>query len=50
VAPLSSQVVAKPGPTVQKITGHDLLSNTDVNFASALVIALAAAAASLYIF
>lgn len=44
------QVVGKPGPTVQRIAGHDLMSNTDVNFASALVTALAAAAASRYIF
>jgi uncharacterized membrane protein len=44
------QVVGKPGPTVQRIAGHDLMSNTDVNFVSALVTALAAAAASRYIF
>jgi uncharacterized protein (TIGR00297 family) len=44
------KVVAKPGPTVQKISGHDFMTNTDVNFASGLVTALAAAAASRYIF
>ena len=44
------QVVGKPGPTVQRITGHDILSNTGVNFVSALVTALAAAAASRYVF
>ncbi|KAG0620255.1 hypothetical protein M758_4G202200 [Ceratodon purpureus] len=44
------KVVGKPGPTVQRISGHDFMSNTDVNFVSALVTALASAAASRYIF
>lgn len=44
------KVVGKPGPTVQRIAGHDLMSNTGVNFVSALVIALASATASLYLF
>lgn len=35
---------------MQRIAGHDLMSNTGVNFVSALVIALASATASLYLF
>ncbi|CAM6097143.1 unnamed protein product [Calypogeia fissa] len=44
------KVVGKPGPTVKRITGYDILTNTGVNFVSALLMALATAAACLYVF
>lgn len=45
-----TQVVGKPGPTVKRISGYDILTNTGVNFVSALLMSLATAAACLYIF
>ncbi|BBN13230.1 hypothetical protein MPTK1_6g01860 [Marchantia polymorpha subsp. ruderalis] len=44
------KVVGKPGPTVKRISGYDILTNTGVNFVSALLMSLATAAACLYIF
>ncbi|MCO5577863.1 hypothetical protein L7F22_031698 [Adiantum nelumboides] len=44
------KVVEKPGPTVKRITGQDILDNDGVNFVSVLITTIATAAISLYIF
>lgn len=44
------KVVEKPGPTVKKITGQDILDNNGVNFVSVLITTIATAAICLYIF
>ncbi|KAH7436742.1 hypothetical protein KP509_05G033800 [Ceratopteris richardii] len=44
------KVVEKPGPTVKRITGQDILDNNGVNFVSVLITTIATAALSLYIF
>ncbi|KAL2622597.1 hypothetical protein R1flu_002802 [Riccia fluitans] len=50
ICAVRKKVVGKPGPTVKRISGFDILTNTGVNFASALLMSLATAAACLYIF
>lgn len=44
------KVVEKPGPTVKRIAGQDILDNNGVNFVSALVTTVASAAICLYVF
>ncbi|KAL3691443.1 hypothetical protein R1sor_005094 [Riccia sorocarpa] len=50
ICAVRKKVVGKPGPTVKRITGYDILTNTGVNFVSSLLMSLATAAACLYLF
>lgn len=44
------KVVEKPGPTVKRITGQNILSNNGVNFVSVLITTLTTSAVCLYVF
>ncbi|KAH9307209.1 hypothetical protein KI387_035120 [Taxus chinensis] len=44
------KVIGKPGPTVKKITGENILSNNGVNLVAIVLTALATSAVCLYVF
>uniref|UniRef100_A0A0D6R8Q3 DUF92 domain-containing protein n=1 Tax=Araucaria cunninghamii TaxID=56994 RepID=A0A0D6R8Q3_ARACU len=44
------KVVGRPGPTVKRISGQNILSNNGVNFVAILLTTLATSAACLYVF
>ncbi|KAL3696104.1 hypothetical protein R1sor_010180 [Riccia sorocarpa] len=49
ICAVRKKVVGKPGPTVKRISGYDILTNTSVNFVYALLMSLATATAYLYV-
>lgn len=44
------KVVEKPGPTVKRVSGQDILDNNGVNFVSVLITTIATAAICLFVF